>query len=346
MSAMCELLTAEKRRSLCILLKHLAGSRRSGSRGVGNEKPMRDPRQMTEGTPESLLKMLLPRVEISRIASETNIEKINEVAFELYKEAVSVVNLTAHLLDEAASAKGGWPRNQAICGGLMIRISKFMVVVTQLSAGGNRAEVVTALNRSIMESATNLEFLVSANDDKYFDQFVNFSLGPERELYDIIQANIEARGGEMRPIEQRMLESITDVCHASGVKIEEVDRKSRDWGGDVRQRLKFINKEVRYVATQRLPSHAVHGTWVDLYMNHLEYDSKADVFNPDPDFSWVDERLLGPIAVIVLEATRCYLERFFLKIPESRLLLGRIDDLRNRILETGTLHETLMSKEK
>jgi len=191
---------------------------------------MRDPKQMTEGTPEALQKMLLTRVEIGEIAGETNIEKINVVSFELYKEAVSVVNLTAHLLDEAASVKGGWPRNQAICAGLMIRIFKFMLVVTQLSADGNRAEVVTALNRSIMESAINLEFLVSANDDKYFDQFVRFSLGPERELYDIIQANVAIRGGEVQPIEQRMLESINDVCQASDVKIGEVNRKYRDWG--------------------------------------------------------------------------------------------------------------------
>ena len=83
--------------------------------------------------------------------------------FELYKEAWSVVNLAAHLQDEAASAKGGWPRNQAICAGLMIRICKFMRVVTQLSAKGDRGEVVSALNRSIMESAINLEFLVWRN---------------------------------------------------------------------------------------------------------------------------------------------------------------------------------------
>src|SRR5258708_9698620 len=111
--------------------------------------------------------MLNARVDIAEIASETDEEKVNEMAFELYKEALSAVNLGAHLFDEAASVKGGWPRNQAICAGLMIRISKFMLVVTQLSAKRDRAEVVTALNRSILESAVNLEFLVSTNDGKY-----------------------------------------------------------------------------------------------------------------------------------------------------------------------------------
>src|SRR5579864_8893967 len=113
-----------------------------------------------------------------------------------------------------------------------------MLVVTQLSSKGDRAEVVSALCRSINESAINLEFLVHTNDDKYFDQFVKFSLGPERELYDIIQAKIAARGGDVWPIEYRMLKSINNVCQASGVKIEEVNRKYGDWGGGLRERLK------------------------------------------------------------------------------------------------------------
>ncbi len=306
---------------------------------------MTDPKQIIEGTAEALEGMLCPRAEIPGIAGETDPEKINAVAFELYKEALSVVNLAAHLLDDAASVKGGWPRNQAICAGLMIRIAKFMLVVTQLSAKGDRADVVIALNRSIMESAINLEFLVGTSDDKYFDQFVKFSLGPERELYDIIQANVAAREGEVWPIEQRMLDSINDVCQASGVKIEEVNRKYGDWGGGLRERLKALNKEEQYVGKQRLPSHAVHGTWIDLYKNHLKHDSKTDVFTPNPEFSWVDERALGPIAIFVLEATKPYLVRFFSGIPESRLLSERIDDLRNRLLEAGAVHEKLMTKE-
>jgi hypothetical protein len=89
-----------------------------------------DPKQMTAGSAEALQEMQSPRVEIGGIAGETDSDKINAVAFELYKEAWSVVNLAAHLLEEAESAKGGWPRNQAICAGLMIRICKFMLVVT------------------------------------------------------------------------------------------------------------------------------------------------------------------------------------------------------------------------
>jgi hypothetical protein len=288
--------------------------------------------------------MLSPRVEIGAVGGEKDPEKLNELVFELYKEALSVVNLAAHLLDDAAAGKGGWVRNQAVCAGLMIRVSKFMLAVTQLSATKNRAEVVHALNRSILESATNLEFLATKNDDKCFEQFVKFSLGPERELYDLIQKNIVERGGEVRPIEKRMLESINNVCSASGAKIEEVNQKYGDWGGGVRERLKALDKEELYVASQRIPSHAVHGTWVDLVMNHLDYNAKNGVFVPHPDFGSVDARLLGPIAIFVLDATKVYLQRFFAHIPESRLLFERIDDLSERIFQTDAAHENVMNQ--
>lgn len=300
-------------------------------------------KQMTEGTAEELEKNLMPRVEIVGIGNEKSIDKINGLVFELYKEAVTVLNLAAHLLDDAANVKGGWPRNQAICAGLIVRISKFMLVVTQLSAKRDRADVVFALNRSILESAVNLEFLLTKNADAVFDQFVKFSLGPERELYDMIQAKIGERGGEVLPIEKRMLDSINGVCKRSGVKIEEVKQKYGDWGGGVKERLKALKKEEEYVAVQRLPSHAVHGTWVDLCMRHLEYDAKADVFLPDNSFTNVDARLLGPIATFVLQPTKLYLERFFSQVPDIAKLLERIKDLENRILEADAAHEKLMA---
>lgn len=300
--------------------------------------------KLSELTGATYDEMLSPRVDISGIENETDHRKIDGVVFELYKEALSVVNLGAHLLNESDAAKGGWPRDQAICAGLLIRISKFMLVVTELAADGNRGEVVHALNRSILESAVNLEFLVRTKDDKFFEQFVKFSLGPERELHDLIQANIAARNGQVLPIEHRMIESISDLCKSSGVKIEDVERKYGDWGGGLRERLKAIKKENAYTMLQRIPSHAVHGTWVDLYKNHLEYVEGANVYGPQPRFAWVDARFLGPTATLVLDSVRPYLERYFSGAHDFALLKDRLDDLQGRIIVADRTHEKLLEK--
>jgi hypothetical protein len=145
------------------------------------------------------------------------------------------------------------------------------------------------------------------------------------------------------PIERRMLSSIDDVCRMSGVKIQDVERKHKEWAGNVRARLQAIGKGEQYTAMMRLPSHAVHGNWVDLYKNHLEIDEKSGFFSPKSSFSYVDERHLGPIAILVLDAVAPYLLRYFSRVPETGLLLARMDDLADRTSKVGDAHERLLS---
>lgn len=282
-----------------------------------------------------------PRVDVKPIYDCKTLHESGGIAFELYKEACRVVAFAAHLLDETAATQGGLPRNQAICAGLMVKISKFMLAVVQLSTGDDRGEIVSALNRIIFESSISLEFLARSKDDKYFDQFVDFSLGPERELHDQIQANIAARSGEVLPIEKRLLDSISYTCAASGMKIEEVQRKHRDWGENVRERLKALGKESLYATVYRMPSHAVHGTWPDLFTQHLAYDETTKLFKPETKWTRVGSRLLAPIALLALDAADPYLERFFPASPERDSLRERIVDLRDRLLEADEADEKL-----
>ena len=232
---------------------------------------------LVEATAGSLTDMMISAVDTSDVASETDIEKINEKAFELYKEAGSIVNLASLLYDESSVTNGGWGRDQAVCAALMIRICKFMVAVTQLSSVRNRADVVLALNRSILEAAINLEFLLNAKDGKTFDNFVTSGLGPERELCDLIRSNIANRDGVTLPIEHRMLNSIDDVCRVSGVKIEEIDRKHGDWAGGVRARLKAIGKEEYYAAMMRIhPTRCMGTGWIFTRTTYTTTKGPAD----------------------------------------------------------------------
>jgi hypothetical protein len=193
--------------------------------------------------------------------------------------------------------------------GFLVRIAKFMLAVVQLCAGHERGEVILALNRSILESVANLRFLVLKNEERFYDQFVKFSLGPERELYDLVLKNVKDRGGKQLVIEKQILASINRICNASGVKIEEVNSKQGDWGGGLRNRLEALGNPDAYVLQQRMPSHAVHGTWVDLLLHHLQV--RNDGFEPNPDWFASDAQLLNAVSVHVINAIREYLQRFF-----------------------------------
>jgi hypothetical protein len=94
----------------------------------------------------------------------------------------------------------------------------------------------------------------------------------------------------------------------------------------------------------------LHGNWVDLYKNHLEIDPKSGLFSPKSCFSDVDERHLGPIAIVVLGAVAPYLQRYFSAIPEAELLVAKMDDLSDRIskvrnfADLSTLHSALTTR--
>lgn len=260
-------------------------------------------------------------------------------AFELYKETGALVNLAASVYVGGDVTEYPLSRNEAVAVGLLVRLCKFMLVVTQLSAEGRRGDVIFALNRCILESATNLLYLLRKSEAATYDQFVISSFGPEKELFDFIQRNIADRGHEI-PIETRMLASINDACAKAGLRIEDLNRRHSDWGGNARTRMRELGVEDFYSATQRIPSHAVHGTWMDLYKHHLK--EKDGKFAPDPAWCPVDARLLAPIAIWVLEATMVYLDKWRDE-PGVELILTRCGDLDNRLHTVDQWHEKAMN---
>lgn len=275
-------------------------------------------------------------VPITREDRSMDSHAIGELAFELYKEAGKLIALA--LSTSGSPQREPLPRNQAICAGLLMRLAKFQLVVLQLTSGSARGEVVQALNRCILETAVNLRFLIRRDDDCFYHQFVLHSLGPERELFNLIESNIKARGGEKLPIEERMLESIERVCRMSGVTITDVQTRYGDWGGGLLERLRFLGCVEYYLFVLRLPSHAVHGSWVDLALHHLK--EAASGFEVDETWSPVDSRLLLPVCqVMILPAVADFVLKFLPDCAERDYMLHRISDLTNRMRQADAIHE-------
>jgi hypothetical protein len=228
------------------------------------EREAREPSQAKQR--ESLDHLMLPAVTISDLDARLESGKFDDLAFELFKETVSVLVVCASgYIAHSERADVSYPRNQAICIGLLVRLVKFMrAILAQLSHGDELGEVVLALLRCLAETSISVRYLILKDDGAVFDEFVRTGLGPEGALYDLIQQNTAGRNGETLPMEERMLKSIERVCRLSGVSIDEVKRKHSDWGGGIKKRLIALEIEETYVSVQRVPSHAVHGTWTDL----------------------------------------------------------------------------------
>ncbi len=298
-----------------------------------------------EDPPQSSISDLLPpRVELPAdppaARAESTGRALDKLSFELFKETAGVLIVCGHTIVSHEDLKEiVFARNQAICIGLLVRIVKFMrSILAILSHGDELGEVILGLLRCIGESAVNARFLMRKNDPSIFDQYVKVSLGPERELYDTIKNNIAMRDGRPLPVETRMLASIERLCRVSGVQIEEVPRKHAEWGGGTRKRLETLGLENAYAMIQRIPSHAIHGTWADLAMHHLKEQDGG--FVPKFEESPVDSRLLAPTCLFVLEAAKDYYVAYLAASPETRPLLDRITDLMDRIRTVDLAHET------
>ncbi len=251
--------------------------------------------------------------------------------YELYKEAVGLtcVSSAAYMGTTGDALK--FDRNQGICAGLLVRISKFMLSVVKLSADIEHGETVQALNRCIIESAVNLRYLLLKDDDAIYDRFVKNSLVAECELHDIIQGNIRARGGEKLAIEESMLNSINDTCEQSRVILAEVNPKTGSWGGSFRDKLTAIGFDwPAYTVLERIPSHAIHGDWVDLIKNHLL--PKDEGFEPKSDHLSTDGELLSPVGMFVIEAAREYLAKYFDR-RNAKSLHQRLDSVQERLVQ-------------
>jgi hypothetical protein len=105
----------------------------------------------------------------------------------------------------------------------------------------------------------------------------------------------------------------------------------------LRQRYEALGQADRYVTEQRMGSHAIHGSWVDLLQHHMRRVEGGFITN----FDWhpSDGRLLSGIALMALEAASDYLDEFFRDVPDAQILLDRIQNLRERIFTVETSGE-------
>ena len=261
--------------------------------------------------------------EVIRACQERN--EFGGLSFALFKEAAGTVWVTCN----AYYDEGNGPtilRNQAVCLGLLSRISKLMASVLKLSSEVEHGETVQILYRCIPESSIDLQYLLKKDDDTVFERFIKVGLKSERELYDIIQENI--RNGQELEIERDMLRSIIRTCEDSGVKIEEINPRAGSWGGSYRDRMKEIGLAEGYPFFQGMSSQAVHGSWSDLVRNYLNKSETG--YEPKADHTQTEGKFFGPTALFATNAAKVYIDKFF-DPREAEPLVQRLDDLQRRM---------------
>lgn len=291
---------------------------------------------------EEIVDMLGPMTDPKTADS---LKEAEFVGFQLYRETTILLTVFVSIFGEDANGAFPLTRYQAVCCGLITRMSRFMAAVLHFAADRSHGEIILALNRCILEAAINCEYLLMRDEEAVYQAFIESSLGPERELYDEVNANIAERGGEVLPIERRILSSINRTCKCSGMAIEEVKTKYPQWGINLRERMRQLGKGDLYLHIQRVGSHAVHGTWVDLHLHFLQGNEAGSMFTVEA-VNKPDARLLCPIALLTLDSISAYFEKYGPHVAARELFADRVESLRHRLLDLEQVHEDLFAAHK
>lgn len=288
-----------------------------------------------EGT---ITEMLGNPTDISCIESG-NKECFDGLAFELYKETAFISILVSNI-SKSVDGSVSLDRNQAISAGLLVRITKYMgsVLALLVNKVGNHGEVIMTLNRCILESAIKLRFFCEKATSQDYENFIKSSLKPEKEAYEQIEKNIQERGNELS-IEKRMKGSIEKTVRLSGYVMR--DLSSIPQFKNYKDILISLGMGDFYLFGQGIPSHSIHGDWVELLLHNLEESGSG--FAPKPEHLNPDARLICPINIFILDAIKSYLSKYFTSEEIPTLLFDRIADLEDRNSKVNAGHEDSLS---
>ena len=284
----------------------------------------------------------LPEIErvdfdASDLQAFTSEDDFTGLGVSLLVEAGSYLIVASSILDDRA----GWDRDDAILGGLLVRLYKLTSALLD-QVCQRRAEVAQIICRLAIETIVDLRYLFRHLDSELGDDFVRSSFRQERLLRDQIDAAIESRGGEVKPIEDRMLRSIDRAVSLAGISIDEVSPKRRNWGGkDTRSKAREVfGDDLAYIGGFSGMSQSVHGSWGDLMQFHLETEDGLR-FRPKTEWGHPRPQLLTTVTLMVATTVD---EFFAFRDDELHARFhSSLSDLQQRVVTLAKGHEDYLA---
>lgn len=286
----------------------------------------------------------IPKTEadVEKIKKYDDEDQFMSLAVELFKEVAQITCILscAYRLDDKNNPRK-WFRDEAILGGLMIRLSKLQIALLD-QVCQKRLEIANIIFRCIGENLINLRYLLGEGKVDLYEEYIEYSLREEKRLLNTMRANIRQRGYEL-PIETRMKMSIERAFHKSlfsPAKVNETKWKS--WGDKIFERAKKANMEEIYFAMFSLPSHAVHGNWQDLITYHLEYENGE--FAPRTEWGYPRPQPLFAAALLSAEINKLYLDEILPECSDKDKIDDILDNIAIRVRVTDEVHEQFMER--
>jgi hypothetical protein len=195
------------------------------------------------------------------LASLKDQNDYGEAAFELLKE-------TSMLLFYLGHRATGQPleRNEAIRRGLIKRLNllgKSLLSDICNNSGYQQLQIC----RQVVEAASNYFYLAEDEDGSRHDAYVLDSLASEKANLALIDEQVEARGGEVLPIEERMRRSMQRMADVAGVELDSVPGRGKSGWPSAVERLAALSPTA--YPSYRSGSLTLHSGWTALLLQDI-----------------------------------------------------------------------------
>lgn len=261
-------------------------------------------------------------------------------SFEMLKEASVLLIAIAGIRTEGQT--DGLPRNHAIVIGHYARMAKLMTSLIRQIADGHGGDQQIAVSREFMDSVSTVMYLLAdPGDGSRYTSYVMDSLIAEREFLKDVREQVAQRGNVMLPIEERINRSIAETLAAAGVREADIPSRRNNGWPNAQVRLELLGPTA--YAAYRTGSGAVHGSFADIYKNHLdevpggfEIETRPQRFRPQPLLS---------MALLALVTLGDY-SRAFLGMPLPKVFQDRGRALMSLLRDVDEEHERYLTERR
>ncbi len=270
-----------------------------------------------------------PQISVEQLEKCRKTGDFCPILFEWYKFTGALCNFFASIKHESAALRNVLAQEYYLLIGLLNRCSRLMLANVALSHEGVFGETTAIIDRCIFESAVKVVWLAESPVPDKFQRLIADGLKTELEFRDKINANIEAREGDVLAIEKRMLSSIENHITSSGMSAAEIatSKKCPDLASMIDG---IYHDRLLYLVGQKMGSHHVHGTWPSLRLHYLEEGEDGELRPRDHNCeTHVNQYVFIPL--VVLAAMGAFVRFVLTDAEDQRVFLNLLKSVQEKI---------------
>lgn len=214
------------------------------------------------------------------IAAIRDLEHAGHVFFEWLRYAGECAVFFSYLLPDSPAVATVSKVEYSVFIGHLHRCAKLTMAYLELAQNRKYGEATMVLDRCIFETSLRLIWLLSDDTQNRVNRYLASSVRADIKFRSEIEHRINGKGGDVSPIEERMLDSIRRTINSTGMSEEQI--KSTKKLPPLDTMLSQLGVErLTYLVNQAIGSHAVHGTWTHLRLNYMDRSTETLALLPD-----------------------------------------------------------------